>query len=51
MPTTPKNPFKNIIDALGGDSKIAADNDDDDAPNTADDDAGSIDSKNPHIHW
>ena len=50
-PKTPtKHPFKNISDAPNGDSKIAADDDAADAPNTADNDAGSTDSKNTHIY-
>ena len=48
-PTTPKT-IKNITDAPDGDAKIASDDDAAYAPNTSDDDDGSIDSKNPHIH-
>ena len=50
-PTTPKRTIKNIIDALDGDSKIAVDDAATDSLNTADNDAGSIDSRNTHIYW
>ena len=44
-PTTPKKPIKKITDDPDGDVKIAADDDADEAPNTADNDAVSTDSK------
>ena len=50
IPTIPKKYLKNITDAPDSDAKIAAENDSADAPNTADDDAGSTESKNSHIH-
>ena len=40
-----KKPIKNITDAPNGDAKIVADDDVADAPNTADDDSGSTNSK------
>ena len=42
---TPKDIFKNITDAPGGDVKIATDDHAADAPSNDDDDAGSTDSK------
>ena len=44
LPRT-KKIFKNITDSPDSDSKITADDDADDAPNTADDYAGSTESK------
>ena len=44
MPTTPKN-IKNGTDAPNGDARIVSDDYAVDAPNTADNDAGSIYSK------
>ena len=45
MPTAPKTPFKNITDARNADTKIAAEDDAGDDPNTADSDAGYKDFK------
>ena len=45
-----KKTFKNITDAPDGDYKIAADNNAAYSCNTADNDGGSTESKNPHIH-